>query len=215
LSIIPSESGDVKVTWGPYPMRSTGTFSLRHYASKDSSLRRPVSSSEASGVSFSDSLGEPGKANGYYRFTGTITPKYSEKYTFVHEGDSCKSTLKINGSKIMKPCKGYMQASIELKAGKDYEIDLVTAYGDDNSPHSEYLYWFSKSQPFGIVPPKPDGSGEKTVPLKKGEKARIPLPSLKEDDGVKLEMASDGITLSYPQWDYDVRGVVYGNGNVR
>jgi hypothetical protein len=209
LSIVSSENSSVKLSWGKYPIRETGTLSIKRYQHFDSELSTPVYTSASNGFYFSENLGKQGETNGYFRITGKIRPKYSEKYTFVHAGDSCESKLYINGTQIMDPCQSSMQASIDLKAGKDYNIELVTFYTENYSPHSEYLYWFSKTQPFSIVPAKSDTDRQMTVMVTKDRQTKIPLPKMKAGDGVKLEMSSEGITLNYPQWDYDVRGVLY------
>jgi hypothetical protein len=215
LAFQPNLSGSVRVSWGPYPIRSTGAVSVQHYPHYDPDLARPDETGSAQGFHFKNSLGEAGNANGYFRITGKIRPKYSETYTFEFTGETCHVRLTIGGRRLIDQldapaCTGGLQGSMELAADTDYSIELVSAYSNAGSPHSQSLYWSSRSQPFGVVPPKPDGAGEKMVQVaRSGETVQVSLPGMKVGDGVRLEMSSGGIAFQYPQWDYDVRGVLY------
>ncbi|MCY3022040.1 MAG: hypothetical protein NTW87_23760, partial [Planctomycetota bacterium] len=49
---------------------------------------------------------------------------------------------------------------------------------------------------------------QKTLQAAAGKENRVPLPTLAENDGVKIAFECDGLTARWPLWDDDVRGVL-------
>ncbi|TVY10917.1 PA14 domain-containing protein [Paenibacillus cremeus] len=208
LTFTPNVDGNVKISWGAYPARETGAVTVRRYQHFDANLTNPVATGTSGSFGFNKTLGTSGDSNGYYRITGKIEPQFSEKYTFIYDGE-CRTQIYLNGKKLIDSCQPKMQASVDLEAGKTYDLEVVTFYENNGDPHSAYLYWSSSSQSFSVVPAKPDGSSEMYRSVTKNEKATVLLPDLKDGDGVRLELAKGGVNITYPQWDFDLRGVLY------
>lgn len=57
---------------------------------------------------------------------------------------------------------------------------------------------------WGKYPNRASGSNGLSRQVEKGNPTVISLPKLKNGDAVRLRMSNGGVTLTYPQWDYDL-----------
>ncbi|CAG7632606.1 PA14 domain-containing protein [Paenibacillus allorhizosphaerae] len=207
FSFIPNVSGKVSISWGPYPVRSTGTFKEESFPHNEFT-KAPLSTRDVQLIDFSKASGEIAPRKGSWRWTGTIVPKYSEDYTFLIETDGCKMELYIDGTNIVKACGQPTKGTISLKAGKSY--DLILKYTNDYAtPHNVSLYWASASQPRELVAPDSKGKNQLKANVQGNLAGVLTLPNLKNGEGVKMEFESEGIIIRYPQWNYDVQGVLW------
>ena len=195
LGFFSNVSGVVEVTYGQYPARSTGTVTETVYGD--------VKFGKVTGQRVLDSLSNlKPSCIGSWKWTGTIVPKYTERYSFTAHSDNLNETkLKINGQDIY--LGGPVGASINLKAGEAYQIELsfLNRY---NSQHYVNLYWSSLSQERTIVSMEPLPGSVITMPVRAGEYVNLPIQGMKTGDGVKIRLTGEtGITARYPFWDYD------------
>lgn len=88
------------------------------------------------------------------RWTGTIKPLYSERYTFISSSDDGVRVW-IGGRLIIDSWKKQSgdsrEGSILLKAGTPYDIKVE--YYEDHGNASIGLQWKSASQKQGVIPP--------------------------------------------------------------
>lgn len=207
LSFTPNVSGKATISWGPYPIRSTGTFKEESFPENQFNAA-PLTSRNLQLVSISKDSGEMSPTRGSWSWTGTVVPKYSENYTFIIDSDSCKTELYINGTNIIDACGQPTKGSVLLEAGKPY--DLVLRYSNNYArPHYISLYWASASQTRELVAPDNNGRNQLVVDVKENLMGILDLPNFKNGDGVKIELESDGIKTRFPQWNYDVRGALW------
>ncbi|MDF2938485.1 MAG: hypothetical protein K0Q90_3858, partial [Paenibacillaceae bacterium] len=202
LGFFSNVSGVVEVTYGQYPARTTGTVTETVYGD--------VKFEKAGGQNVLESLSNLKPSGiGSWKWTGTIVPKYTERYSFTAHSDNLNETkLKINGQDIY--LGGPVGASINLKAGEAYQFELsfLNRY---NSQHYVNLYWSSLSQERTIVSLQPLPESVITIPVKAGEYVNLPIQGMKTGDGVKIRLTGEnGITARYPFWDYDRSAVLYG-----
>ncbi|CAG7613278.1 hypothetical protein PAESOLCIP111_01583 [Paenibacillus solanacearum] len=208
FSFIPNLSGKVSISWGPYPIRSTGTFKEESFPLNQFD-KPPISSREVQLINITKESGEMANSKGSWRWTGTIVPKYTENYTFLIDSDSCRLGLYIDGKNIIQSCSIIpASGSIQLEAGKPYELDL--RYSNDYAfPHNVSLYWASASQTREIVAPDNKGKNQLVANVTGNLAGVLNLPNLKSGEGVKMEYESEGIIIRFPQWNYDTRGVLW------
>src|SRR3954453_5848538 len=108
------------------------------------------------------------------RWTGTITPRYSEHYTFTTRSDD-GIRVTIGGQQVIENWTEHAvktnTGEIDLEADTPYEI-TVEFYEHDGRPEAS-LAWQRDSQPFEIVPeerlappgaPTDTGTGTDTTP---------------------------------------------------
>ncbi|MDF2936872.1 MAG: hypothetical protein K0Q90_2245 [Paenibacillaceae bacterium] len=201
LTFVSNVDGTARITWGTYPFRQKGTFKEEYY--QDAAFQKKVYEQRIPSISYNKNL--PAKT-GTYRWTGTIVPQFSEKYTFLAYSGSCDNDLTINGQNIINPCAELLRGEADLKAGEAYDLNhkYVPRY---NSAQTAMLYWGSESQPKQLVAPA--SSQGKTVTVKKNEKVTVTIPDLLVGEGIKISLEAKGLTTRFPRWDYDVRGVLW------
>lgn len=201
LGFFSNVSGVVEVTYGEYPARTMGSVTETVYGD--------VKFGKQTGQRTLDSMGSLKPFGiGSWTWTGTIVPKYSERYTFTAHSDNLNETkLKINGQEIN--VGGPLGSAINLKAGEAYQIELsfLNRY---NSSHYVNLYWSSLSQERTIVTFEPLPGSVITLPVRAGEYVNLPIQGMTVGDGVKIRLISgSGVAARYPFWDYDGRAVLY------
>ncbi|MCZ8516489.1 PA14 domain-containing protein [Paenibacillus filicis] len=204
LSFTSNIDATATVSWGPYPLRTTGTFNLEEW--NDDLFNSYNGVAQVEQINHDKSL--PAR-KGSWRWTGTITPKYSEKYLFMANTDGAINGLWIDDQLVMD--KNQTTGYIELREGETYnlKLDYANPYA---TPHSMSLYWSSPSQQKNLVAPTEDGKHKTTLQVKKDQIVSIPLDGMTTGDGVKLELTSDdGLYNAFPRWDNDTRGVIYNN----
>jgi hypothetical protein len=198
--------GEARISWGEYPNRSGGSFREEIY--EDQAMRKLISSSTVSQIQHPGSSTEQ---KGYYKWSGQIAPQYSERYTFIIQSEDCSSVLKV-GRQVVAECGPYgrMEGSVQLEAGKLYDVVLTSPF--PKGTRSMALYWASDSQAREVVPPASKDSRERTIRVKKGEGVSLPLPDLKDGEGVKVLLMSGALVNQFPQWNYDTAGVIWNGG---
>ena len=171
----------------------------------DEQLRNRISATEVGTIWHDRSLA-PRK--GSWRWTGYIIPAFSETYTFLLDTDNYERPRLWLEDQLVIEGEGRLRGSIDLEAGKPYWLTLTysTPYQD---PHTAILYWASDSQPRETVAPA--GTGEQKISrlAGAGEQVKAVLPGMRKGDGFSLEFVSRGLSVRYPQWNYDVRGVIW------
>jgi fibronectin type 3 domain-containing protein len=213
VSFTPNLSGNVKVTWGKSPIRQSGKLTVQRFNHWDPAMLDPVNTWTINGFNHDKSLGNPGEASGYFKISGKVVPSFTERYTFIFQGGggARPSKVIVNGTEIMSGTAFNMQANLDMTAGTEYNVEVISFYDNYLVSHSQSLNWSSKNQPFGAIPAKSDGTQEIIQTVTKDQPISILLTGMIDGDGVKLEASSGGITLKYPQWDHDVAGVLYAN----
>lgn len=201
LSFVSNVDGTARITWGTYPYRQKGTFKEEYY--QDAAFQKKVYERRVNNIGYNKDL--PPQMGGF-RWTGTVVPQFSERYTFLAFSGACSNELTINGKNVINPCAGLLRGEAELKAGETYDLShqYVSRY---NSPQTVMLYWGSESQPKQLV--APSSSQGKTVVVKKNERVTVVIPDLLVGEGVRISLESQGLTTRFPRWDYDVRGVLW------
>ncbi|GBF75995.1 hypothetical protein PA598K_04434 [Paenibacillus sp. 598K] len=194
--------GEALLTWGVYPFRTGGAFVEERYAGDQFRERIDV------GVADKIDTRELPDGKVAYRWKGTIKPAYSEKYTFIIDSDTCNNKVYIDGKLIVEGCAQQKMGSIDLQAGQSYEL-LVEYNNPYNYVHRISLYWASASQPREVVAPAADELQSRRISVAAGERVHVDIPGLSTGEGVKLTLHHSGITASYPQWNYDVQGVLW------
>ncbi|CAI6036401.1 hypothetical protein [Cohnella sp. JJ-181] len=209
LSFRVNRAGTAKITWGPYPIRTGGMFTLSKYESM--SAPSPVSSTTVSMIS---SQKAP-LTKGIWVFKGKIEPRFTEDYAFIADTNSCKFSLMIDGKYVLNGCgkDNVKNGSIRLAAGQAYEITFTIENIQDKS--LDYtVYWASASQ--SKAPVSSIGSGTDTMELTvdAGAPVSVALPGFKVGDGVRIAFKSDeeSVETRFPQWDYDPKGVLWPSG---
>ena len=104
----------------------------------------------------------PQRDNFSVRWSGVITPKFSEDYTFVVRSDD-GARLWVNDENLINKWDtvGEFKGSLKLEAGKAYSIKLE--YRQQGGGASTHLLWQSQSQPLEIVPTtvlRPDAASQ-------------------------------------------------------
>ncbi|WP_248927129.1 PA14 domain-containing protein [Paenibacillus hamazuiensis] len=202
-SFVPSVDGTVQISWGPYPVRGGGSFKEERYT--NSKPRTLVSEAEISSVNYFKTLpAEPG----FWRWTGSVVPNYSENYTFVVSTDQMNTIRVWVEDSLVVEGNGKVSGSIPLEAGKSYRIraEYTNEYAN---PHTMILYWFSDSQPKELVAPDASGTNQITRKVRAGKKETVLLPGMNAGDGIKLELSDGNVTTRFPQWSYDLKGVLH------
>ena len=108
-------------------------------------------------VNFNWGLGSPAAGlpvDGFsIRWTGTVTPRFTETYTFSTIADD-GSRLWINGMELVNDWSQHaarqVGGTIDLQAGKP--VSLTLEYFDQVMAASVQLLWSSKSEPEAIIP---------------------------------------------------------------
>ena len=196
--------GQATVTWGTHPFRTGGVFLQENYAGDQ--FKELISTEEVGKI---DTRVLPARKSAY-RWKGSIKPAHTETYTFIVDSDTCNNKVYVDGQLIVDGCGQQKMGSISLKAGQIYE--LTVEYSNPYEYiHRISLYWASKSQPREAVAPAPAASQSRTLSVKAGERVCVCIPNLRVGEGVKLNLKSNGITTSYPQWNYDVEGTIWSN----
>ncbi|WP_020618751.1 PA14 domain-containing protein [Paenibacillus daejeonensis] len=204
FSFTPTVSGEVVLQWGAYPLRNGGGF--KEIAYTDDLLQDYKGYRELDHISVNDL---PAKKSSY-EWKGKIEPKYSEEYTFIIESDSCQVTLWINNKQVIDECSSFSRGQIVLEAGRSYELK-ATFRSPYNHEHHIAIYWASKNQPREVVAPISDKSSQTVKTVNAGEKFAINIPELLPREAIKLYYTSKhGIQTQYPHWNYDIRGVYWG-----
>ncbi|MFD2328454.1 PA14 domain-containing protein [Cohnella sp. GCM10020058] len=196
--------GTATITWGPYPARTGGTFSGARYASDTDIV--PLQSYKAPLLT-PERL--PPLTKGTWKWEGTISPAYSEAYTFILDTKHCNVQLKLDEQLLIDGCqKPQKQAAVSLVTGQTYQLELTLKNNGSGLP-TMFLYWASDHQAKTPVPPGPDGTNRIELNALPGEPLTVPLPGFKSGDGVRLQFSASGsaLTTRYPLWDYDVAGV--------
>ncbi|WP_020618750.1 PA14 domain-containing protein [Paenibacillus daejeonensis] len=202
LSFTSNVDANAVVTWGAYPFRSSGAFEQEAFASD--LFRDSLGATLVNKIDFRDL---PARKSSY-RWKGEISPKYSEKYTFIVDADTCNTKVWVNEKLIVEGCGKSNMGDIELKAGQSYK--LVVEYANPyDYLHRVALYWGSSSQSRETVSPVIDTSKQQAFSVKAGERVNLSIPELLLGEGVKINLESQGITTTYPRWNYDVKGVIW------
>lgn len=197
-------AGTATVSWGAYPARSGGSFTLDYYV--DAKAVQPVRTQQAPLIATERA---PSLTKGAWKWSGTIMPEFSETYSFLVDTNLCKVMLKIDGQTVINGCTDKLKSGdIELFAGQEYKLEL-TLVSDYPNPQQVGLYWASKSQPKELVPPFARGAQTSVIRTEPGKTYTVPLSGFKPGDGVKADFvaAADKLTTRFPMWNYDVRGV--------
>jgi hypothetical protein len=203
FSFVPNVNGRVTVTWGAYPIRTRGSFTMEEFAGEN--LENLIATSEVPLIQHYSSLAA---RKGSWRWTGTIVPKFTEEYHFMLDTDNSERPKLWICDQLVIEGNGRLRGSITLEAGKTYTLTLTysTPYA---SPHTATLYWASASQPRELVAPAPVDGNRIVRNVTKNQRVSIRLPGLQRKDGIKVELSNTGLTVNYPHWNYDVRGVVW------
>jgi hypothetical protein len=203
LSFVPNVDGRVTISWGPYPIRARGSFTMEEFAGEN--LENLIATSQVPIIRHYNSLAS---RKGSWRWTGTIVPKYTEEYHFILDTDNSERPKLWICDQLVIEGNGRLRGSIMLEAGKAYTLTLTysTPYA---SPHTATLYWASASQPREVVAPSPADGNRMVRNVSSGQRVTVRLPGLAVKDGVKVELSSSGLSTRYPHWDYDVRGVIW------
>ncbi|GBF75996.1 hypothetical protein PA598K_04435 [Paenibacillus sp. 598K] len=200
LTFVPEVSGEAKISWGPYPWRSGGSFRKITYG--DDLLRERTGEQQTSGIG-----GELPSSKGSYEWTGVIQPDYSEEYSFIVDAASCNVTLWINDRQIIDGCYSGVQGRATLVAGRSYNIKTTYSSPYEQEHHLS-LYWASESQQRESVAPAADERQQQRLQVTAGETVVVRIVNLSVGEGVKVSLTSkEGIRAVFPYWDYDVSGV--------
>lgn len=206
LSFSSNRSGTAKIRWGPYPIRSGGSFTLSRY--ENTAAQIPTSTVSVPMIASAKApLGK-----GVWVFKGTIRPEFSEEYTFLIDMSSCKLSLMIDSKYVINGCgaDSNKSGSIRLIAGQSYDFALTIENNQDR-PFDYIAYWASASQ---VKEPVTAIDGDVHVAeiiVKEGAPASLFLPGFQVGDGVRIEW-NDGtasVQTRYPAWSYDVKGVLW------
>ncbi|SDC02446.1 PA14 domain-containing protein [Paenibacillus sp. UNCCL117] len=208
LSFVPNSTGLASISWGPYPARSSSTFKEITYV--DEQFKKEESARDVKLINFDTTEEMLPARKGSWKWVGTIVPKYSETYTFIIESPNCRVELWVGDQKLVNWCETKRNGSIELKAGQPYTLTL--AY---SSPYSTAqtvrLLWASANQHRELVTAGKSNQAA-IVNVTQNVRKSIDLPQVKDGDGVRIQMTTvNGITATFPQWNYDVRGVLWKN----
>ena len=125
----------------------------------NSTFQHPALSRIDSGISFNWALGSPDPAlepdNFSVRWTGFVTPKFSENFSFLFDADDA-ARLWVNGSEVpqtdFKKSKNEPAAPlpIPLKAGEKYSLKME--YKETDGVALVRLGWSSRSQSREVIP---------------------------------------------------------------
>jgi len=228
LSFTSKTNGKAKITWGPYPNRTTGKWSAKYYNQNNKISETDTSKWEGlveetitTSIDFEDNWNPTGSDNFSAVWDGKIKPKYSEVYYFNGPQHKMDMRVYIN-SELIYNSRGagngfdapINQGSKKLEAGKEYDVKVLFTTNNRTS-HPAKLYWWSASQPKEIVPPLPDGTREKIIDVKKDKTVTVRIPGgLNYKEGYKITIIdSNGIVNTFPQWDYDTRAVNWEKGS--
>jgi hypothetical protein len=201
-------AGSAEITWGAYPVREASLFQEQYYT--DIAEDTPSSTRT---VDLLNGLALPEKA-GVWRWTGTIVPDYSENYTFIVYSDGCEVSLQLNGLNLINGCgKPATTGSIPLTAGEAYRLDLVYT-ARKTTPHNVSLYWAGEHQPKEPVAASGAIPANKTVvQVAPDSPVSVKLPGFRTGDGVRVSLTNGALQTRFPFWNYDVRGVDWGQND--
>lgn len=206
LTFSSNRSGTAKIRWGPYPIRSGGTFTLSRYEN----ISSPTPASVVSVPMITSKKAQLGK--GVWVFKGKIQPEYAEEYTFLIDMNPCKFSLMIDSKYVINGCgtTNNKSGSIRLAAGQSYDF-VFTVENNQNKPFDYTLYWASDSQ---VKEPVTVVDGDDNIAellVNEGAPASIFLPDFHVGDGVSIELQgdADSVQTRYPAWNYDVQGVLW------
>lgn len=151
---VPSGEPGSAATVVPLPGKGTG---LRGEYFEGPGFAKPRKARLDPAVNFNWLLNAPmaGLPSDHFsaRWQGKVQPRYSETYTFQTYADD-GVRLWVDGRQIINDWTSHApktnQGTIKLKAGRQYDIRLEY-YEKDNTAQL-MLSWFSKSQPFEVVP---------------------------------------------------------------
>ena len=203
VAFTPSISGNAIVTWGPYPFRNRGIFKETIYG--DDHFYKRLVESTVDKIEYN----EMAKGKVSYEWTGTIRPLHSERYSFMIDADTCRVNLWIDDKPLIDGCTNGTRGEIELKAGRNYSFKAAYSNPYDQNHHMS-VYWASESQPRETVAPATTNDSQMIVNVTSDERVQLLIPDLQLNEGVKIELTSDaGITTKYPEWNYDIRGVLW------
>ncbi|MEK8126955.1 PA14 domain-containing protein [Paenibacillus filicis] len=205
LSFTPNITGQASISWGAYPVRTSSTFKEITYV--DEQFKKEESARDVKLIQFDTQNQVLPARKGSWKWVGTIVPKYSESYTFLIESPNCRVELWVGDQKLVNWCETKRSGSIDLQAGKPYTLTL--AYSSPyQSAQTVKLLWASANQPRELV-----AAGKSTqaavVNVTQNVRKSIDLPQLKEGEGVKVRMTSGDRTVTFPHWNYDVRGALW------
>ncbi|OXM13707.1 hypothetical protein CGZ75_22065 [Paenibacillus herberti] len=209
FSLKSNVSGKAIVSWGTYPARSSGAFTLEKYASKQDPA--PLQTYQIPLIN-KDMM--PALTKGYWKWKGILRPKFSEHYSFIMDTASCNASLKVNNQPITSGCGTSPKANeIYLEAGKTYELEMTLLNVHSSGKSFISLYWASETVAKTLVPADSAGINETTIDLVGNSPASVQLPDFKKGDGVKVSFTTndDSLTTRFPNWDYDTRGVWWEN----
>jgi hypothetical protein len=241
LRFTPTTDGTATVTWGPIPERrrvevqgewTAGKllgeyFKGNSFRGTDLVIRRmddPVD------FTWKESPAPGVKPDFGVRWTGFVTPAFSEEYTFTTVADDragihgvhlwIGNTLIVDAwpkspTWVSGHAPARVSGTVKLEAGKAVPIRLE--FKDAGGEAVIQLCWKSASQTEETVsasalsPPaaEPFGSAKPwSGPVKAGKPVTVPLPNAQPDDAVQIELASGPLTSRWPMWPWDVRGVI-------
>ncbi|WP_159882581.1 PA14 domain-containing protein [Paenibacillus puerhi] len=207
LSFTPNTTGQASISWGPYPVRSSTSF--REITYVDEQFKKEESARDVRMINFDTTDQVLPAKKGSWKWVGTIVPKYSETYTFLIESPNCRIELWVGDQKLVNWCETKRSGSIELKAGQPYTLTL--AYSSPyQSAQTVKLFWASTNQPRELVTAGKNNQAA-VVNVTQNQRKSIDLPQLKDGDSVRIQMTSGSTTVTFPQWNYDVRGVLWKN----
>ncbi|MDG0814406.1 PA14 domain-containing protein [Cohnella rhizosphaerae] len=206
LNFNANRSGTATIRWGPYPIRSGGTFSLSRY--ENVAAQTPASNVRVPMIT--SAKAKLGK--GVWVFTGTIKPAFTEEYTFLLDANPCKFSLMIDSKYVINGCgaTGEKSGSIRLVAGQSYAL-AFTLENNQNQPFDYTLYWASAGQAKEPVSAVDGDDKVAEIIVNEGVQASVFLPGFQVGDGVRIEWraAADSVETRYPAWNYDVKGVLW------
>lgn len=213
VSFIPNFTGEVEMTWGPYPVRESSQFKRefwtddqpgrlnnRYYAGEDT-------------IDIIDFFSRGGlfpftSPKGSTRITGTITPKYTEPYTFYLSSNTNRMKLKVNGKEFSSTNYEF-ETKIDLQAGESYDF-IFEYYTPYESSGKATVYWMSEHQPKQPVTSSDSVSGKNRTVLKvtKDLPVTYEIEGLKDGEGVKLFYQHGATSNRFPMWNYDYQGAL-------
>ena len=224
-----NRAGTATIEWGPYPQRRpaglTGAWKPgfvlgEYFAGTDLQNLR----SRRMDAKLELDWKGPGFENWpcvnvSVRWSGRIRVPTTGTYTFTSASDDGQR-LWVAGRQLVDDWNGHgvqdKSGSIDLEAGK--MVDLRWEYFQGAGGAEARLTWTPPGEPRQaipaavILPPSDLNPFDRSKPLEvvvvAGKETRVPLPGASAVDGVQISFAAAGLACRWPQWTYDVRGVL-------